>query len=298
VSWVGKVISGRYRLMQVVGKGAHGLVYRGVDRDTDADVAVKVIHTGVAHQTELETRMEREYEALKALAGSAATRVHGLLREEGALCLVMEFLRGQDFDEYLADIEEQGRLIDPATLIEFLDPIAETLEKAHELGILHRDLKPGNIFIPGRGGPGGVRLLDFGLSRSGSSAPITLDGVVIGSPSYIAPEVWEGNPRALDHRIDVYSFGAIIFRALAGRVPFPVKSMREKLDAARTARRPSLHAVRPDLAPSIDNWVEKALAIDRNDRFERIRSMWETLLAALHERPPRRTMRAGTPARS
>jgi serine/threonine-protein kinase len=284
--------------MQVVGKGAHGLVYRGLDRDTDADVAVKVIHTGVAHQSELEARMEREYEALQALAGTAATRVHGIMREDGALCLVMEFLRGQDFDEYLADIEEQGRRIDSGTLIEFLDPIAETLEKAHEIGILHRDLKPGNIFIPGRGGSSAVRLLDFGLSRSGSSSPITLDGVVIGSPSYIAPEVWEGNPRALDHRIDVYSFGAIIFRALAGRVPFPVKSIREKLDAAKTAPRPSLHAIRTDLAPSIDGWVQKALAIDRNERFDRVRSMWDTLLDALNERPPRRTMRAGTRARN
>jgi serine/threonine-protein kinase len=297
VAWVGKVIAGRYRLREVVGKGAHGLVYRGVERDTDTDVAVKVIHSGAAHQAELETRMQREYEALQALAGTAATRVHGLVREEGALCLVMEFLHGQDFDEYLADIEEQGRRIDLETLIEFLDPIADTLDKAHGLGILHRDLKPGNIYIPGRGGPGGVRLLDFGLSRSEGSAPITLDGVVIGSPSYIAPEVWEGNPRALDRRIDVYSFGAIIFRALAGRVPFPVMSMREKLTAAKTAPRPSLHAIRAELGPNIDHWVEKALAINKEERFETVRSMWDTLLTTLDERPPRRTMRAGTQAR-
>lgn len=284
--------------MQVVGKGAHGLVYRGLERDTDAEVAVKVIHTGVSHQAELEQRMEREHEALLALAGTAATRVYGLLREEGALCLVMEYLRGQDFDEYLADIEEQGRRIEPSTLAEFLDPIAETLEAAHGRGILHRDLKPGNIFIPGRGGPGGVRLLDFGLSRSGSSAPITLDGVVIGSPSYIAPEVWDGNPRALDHRIDVYSFGAIIFRALAGRVPFPVPSLREKLEAAKSARRPSLLAVRPDLAPSVDAWVEKALAIRREDRFDRVGAMWDALLTALDACPPRRTMRVGSRVRN
>jgi serine/threonine-protein kinase len=283
--------------MQVVGKGAHGLVYRGVERDTDLEVAVKVIHTGIAHQSELEKRMEREHDALRALTGTAATKVYGLVREEGALCLVMEFLRGQDFDEYLSDIEEQGRLIDPATLVEFLDPIAETLEAAHALGILHRDLKPGNIFIPGRGGPGSVRLLDFGLSRSGTNAPITLDGVVIGSPSYIAPEVWEGNPRALDHLVDVYSFGAIIFRALAGRVPFPVPLLREKLEAAKSAPRPSLVRIRPELAPGIDRWVEKALAIRKEDRFERVRVLWDSLLATLDARPPRRTMRAGTRAR-
>jgi serine/threonine protein kinase len=283
--------------MQVVGKGAHGLVYRGIARDTDTEVAVKVIHAEVPHRTELETRMQREYEALRSLAGTAATRVHEIVREDDALCLVMELLRGQDFDEYLADIEEQGRRIDVATLVEYLDPIAETLEKAHALGILHRDLKPGNNLIPGRGGAGGVRLLDFGLSRSMSSSPITLDGVVIGSPSYIAPEVWEGNPRGLDHRIDVYSFGAIIFRALAGRVPFPAVSMREKLDAARSAERPSLRAIRPDLRPAVDDWVKKALAIDRNERFDRIRSMWDALLTTLEAPPPRRTMRAGTPVR-
>jgi serine/threonine-protein kinase len=282
--------------MQVVGKGAHGLVYRGLERETVTEVAVKVIHTGVAHQTELETRMQREYEALRALSGTAAPRVHGLLREEGALCLVMELLHGQDFDEYLADLEEQGRRIDPVTLVEYLDPIAETLERAHALGILHRDLKPGNIFIPGRGGAGGVRLLDFGLSRSDTSAPITLDGVVIGSPSYIAPEVWEGNPRNLDCRIDVYSFGAIIFRALSGRVPFPVTALREKLEAARTAKRPSLRALRPDLAEGIDPWVERALAINREDRFERVRPMWDALLDVLDARPPRRTMRVGSQA--
>jgi eukaryotic-like serine/threonine-protein kinase len=284
--------------MQVVGKGAHGLVYRGLEKDTDVEVAVKVIHSGVAHQAELEKRMEREHDALRVLSGTAATKVYGLVREEGALCLVMEFLRGQDFDEYLADIEEQGRLIDPPTLVEFLDPIAETLEMAHARGILHRDLKPGNIFIPGRGRPGSVRLLDFGLSRSGTSAPITLDGVVIGSPSYIAPEVWEGNPRALDHRIDVYSFGAIIFRALAGRVPFPVPTLREKLEAAKSAKRPSLVAIRPELPPGVDLWVEKALAIRKDDRFERVRMMWDALLTALDARPPRRTMRVGSRVQS
>lgn len=293
MSWVGKVLAGRYRLMQVVGKGAHGLVYRGIERQTNKEVAVKVIHAGVAHQNELETRMRREFDALRALSGTAATRVYELVREDESLCLVMELLHGQDFDEYLADIEEQGRFIDAPTLVEYLDPIAETLDHAHELGILHRDLKPGNIFIPGRGGRGGVRLLDFGLSRFEMSAPITLDGVVIGSPSYIAPEVWEGNSRTLDRRIDVYSFGAIIFRALAGRVPFPTESLREKLQAATSATRPSLRAVRPEFGPGIDVWVEKALAIRKEDRFEGVRAMWDALVEVLESRPPRRTMRAG-----
>jgi serine/threonine protein kinase len=146
---------------------------------------------------------------------------------------------------------------------------------------VHRDLKPGNIFVLGRGGPGGVRLLDFGLSSSEASTPITRDGIVIGSPSYIAPEVWAGNPRALDHRADVYSLGAILFRALGGQVPFPVEGLHEKLVAATTAERPSLHALRPDLPQMVDEWVRRALEIDPGRRFSSVRETWDALRRAL-----------------
>jgi serine/threonine-protein kinase len=218
--------------------------------------------------------------------------VHGVCHEESAFCLVTELLRGQDFDDYLSDIEDQGLRIDAGTLAEFVDPIVDTLAVAHERGIVHRDLKPGNVFILGRGGPGGVRLLDFGLSSLESSTPITRDGVVIGSPSYIAPEVWKGRPRELDHRVDVYSLGAVLFRALAGRVPFPAPSLREKLHAATTAERPSLHAVRPDLPPAVDGWVRTALAVDRRDRFSSVRDMWQSLLVLLDVNAPSARNRA------
>src|SRR5262249_49101736 len=148
---------------------------------------------------------------------------------------VMELLRGQDLDDYLRDIEAQGERMQVRALVEFMAPIVTTLERAHAKGIVHQDLKPGNIFILGRGGPNGVRLLDFGLAWSEASTPITRDGIVIGSPSYIAPEVWAGNPRALDFRMDLYSLAAIIFRALGGSVPFPVARLQDKLVAATTA---------------------------------------------------------------
>jgi serine/threonine-protein kinase len=236
---------------------------------------------GLAHREELDARLEREHDALVALDGTSALRAFGLHRQDGATYLVTELLRGQDFDHYLSDIEAQGMRIETRTLIEYLEPIVSTLDVAHQLGILHRDLKPGNIFILGRGGPGGVRLLDFGLSWSERSRPITRDGMIIGSPSYIAPEVWEGNPRGLDLRVDVYSLGAIIFRALAGRVPFPTLSVREKAEAARTGERPSLHALRPELPKGVDGWVREALAADRADRFPSAQAMWRALRAIL-----------------
>jgi serine/threonine protein kinase len=281
LSLVGRIVAERYRLMEVIGKGGHCMVYRGVERASDAQVAVKVLLEGLLHHDELEARLQREYDALVALKGTSALRAFGLYREGGAVYLVSEFLRGQDFDHYLSDVESQGTRIQVPTLVEYIEPIVSTLEAAHDKGIWHRDLKPGNIFVLGRGTEGGVRLLDFGLSWSEASRPITRDGMIIGSPSYIAPEVWEGNPRGLDLRIDVYSLGAIIFRALAGSVPFPTKSVLGKAEAAKSAERPSLRALRPDLPLGVDEWVRQALAADRSQRFSRVRAMWDALRAIL-----------------
>jgi eukaryotic-like serine/threonine-protein kinase len=281
LSLVGQIIEDRYRLMEVVGRGGHGFVHRALERSTGREVAIKILRDDVAGSAELETRLEREYAALVELEGTAAPAAYGLHRHNGARCLSMELLRGQDLDDYLRDIEAQGYRMEVPTLVEFMEPVVATLERAHQRGIVHRDLKPGNVFVLGRGGPGGVRLLDFGLAWSDASAPITRDGIVIGSPSYIAPEVWAGNPRALDRRTDVYSLGAIVFRALAGSVPFPVASLQEKLVAATTAPRPSLHAQRPDLPIQVDDWVRRALAIDPAGRFPGVREMWNGLLDVL-----------------
>jgi serine/threonine protein kinase len=281
LSLVGQIVENRYRLMEVVGSGGHGFVHRAVEKTTGREVAVKVLRDDVAASAELETRLEREYAALIELEGSAIPRAYGLHRHNGAPCLAMELLRGQDLDDYLRDTEAQGVQMDVTTLVEYIAPVVDTLERAHQRGIVHRDLKPGNVFVLGRGGPGGVRLLDFGLAWSELSTPITRNGIVMGSPSYIAPEVWAGNSRAIDRRADVYSLGAIVFRALAGSVPFPVSSLQEKLVLATTAPRPSLCQRRPDLPVEVDEWVRTALAIDPARRYPSVRELWSGLLGAL-----------------
>jgi serine/threonine-protein kinase len=188
----------------------------------------------------------------------------------------MEYLVGGDLDDYLARLEVARLRLSAHRLFELLDPIVDTLEAAHQRGIVHRDLKPGNIFVL-KGG--GVRLLDFGLAKVLAAPALTNDGMVAGSPSYIAPEVWRGNPRALDHRIDVYSLGAITYRALSGKVPFGGSSLVEKFQLATTGERPSLHRERPDLPLEIDAWVAEALAIDPDLRFHKVRGMWNALRA-------------------
>ena len=124
-------------------------------------------------------------------------------------------------------------------------------------------------------------MLDFGLAKVLSASPLTMEGMIAGSPSYIAPEVWRGNPRILDHRIDVYSLGAIVFRALSGSVPFDAPDIIGKFRLATSGTRPSLCALRPDLPEDIDPWVVQALAIDPNMRFQRVHGMWVALKAVL-----------------
>ncbi len=279
---VSELIAGRYELEEEIGRGGHSVVYRAHDHVADRSVAVKMLHDGVAGEPEYTVRMVREQRAIHALRGTATVRVFGLhTSSAGALCLVMELLEGMDLDEYLPRFEARGERMGVDELLAVLSPIVQTLETAHDAGIVHRDLKPGNIFLLDPRQGGGVRLLDFGLAKFSSAAPLTQRGMIMGSPSYIAPEVWRGEPERLDQRVDVYALGAIVFRALAGRVPFQGASVRDKLELATKAARPSLHAIRPDLPPEVDSWVEQVLAVDPEQRFWRTRAMWNALLDVL-----------------
>ncbi|AUX47037.1 protein kinase [Sorangium cellulosum] len=329
------VIDGRYKLLEVVGQGGHGVVYRALDQKRGAHVAVKCLHPEFASDPAFKARMRREARAMGALSGTSATQVFAFSEApDGTLYIVMEFLKGRDLETTLRHMEAQNQRLPLDRLKELFRPIVDTLEAAHARGIVHRDLKPANIFVletdpdgpsstrsngspeykngpasvspllksdppwaigdsnpPASGddassGPqiyagaasrGCVRLLDFGLVKVMQADPLTREGAIPGSPSYIAPEVWKGRPQEIDHRIDIYSLGAVLFRALAGRVPFMGASRVDILLAAARGPRPSLHALRPDLPPEVDAWVAQALAITPEARFQDVRALWGAL---------------------
>jgi serine/threonine protein kinase len=282
------VVADRYELETVVGRGGYGVVYRALDRRLGRPVAVKVLSPGAAADPNVVERMVREQQAMVALAGTQAVSAVDLCRlPSGALCLVMEWLEGEDLEQHLSRLEADNRRMDPARLLQIVGAVADTLGKAHDIGIVHRDVKPANVFLMSND-PDGVRLLDFGLSRMKSAATLTAVGTVMGSPSYIAPESWRGNSKLVDHRVDVYSLGVITFRALAGRNPFNGGSLLEQLELVTSAPRPSLHALRPELRPEIDAWVEQALAIDPDRRFRTVHALHEALGEVLDLNGPRR----------
>jgi serine/threonine protein kinase len=281
----GDIVNGRYRILDKLGSGAHGIVYRARDLETRGEVALKFLGDGKSLDPEYCRRIEREALAMARLRGTSAVYVHGLnLAQDGSLYLVMEVLAGRDFEDYLAEAERVGGRLKKPKLLEILRPIVDTLEAAHKQGIVHRDLKPSNVFIVDVTRGGGVRLLDFGLAKLLDESALTADGMVAGTPSYIAPEAWKGKSSILDHRIDVYSLGVLVFRALSGRTPAPKGNVLDVCSWAMTGERPSLHALRPSLPRTIDVWVEKALAIDRNDRFQSVRALWTALEGLIAEK--------------
>lgn len=282
----GAVLGGHYDVLGVVGRGTRTVVYRARDRRSGRLVAIKRLSGAAARDPEYSERLIREHSAMTTLAGTAAVRVEGLVAgEDGGWCLVMELLEGCDFEAYLAHSEGRGARLGVTELVKILSPIVDTLEVAHQKGIVHRDLKPANVYVVD-GRLGSVRLLDFGVAKLAVARPLTQANTVMGSPSYIAPEVWAMDEGS-DHRVDIYSLGAIVFRALSGRVPFQ-GSLQEKIEQALRGPRPSLHALRADLPRDVDVWVEQVLAVEPDRRFWNVRAMWNALceLLGLDAWPP------------
>jgi len=275
----GDVVDGRYRLDKEIGRGGHGLVFRASDtQQGDMPCALKILNQATTEDPQYTVRLWREAQSLAALWGTSVVQVYGFGTDEtnGFVYMVMELLEGETLSQHLASLELFGDRMSAYRVLEALDPVARALHTAHTKGIIHRDVKPSNIIIiyPEKGG--GTRLMDFGLAKIHGAMALTQAGMVAGSPSYISPEVWRAKP--FDHRIDVYSFAAVVFRALAGKPPFTGESMVDILMAATMGERPVLSDVRPELAPDCDTWIAKALAIESDDRYPYVSTMWNDFI--------------------
>jgi serine/threonine protein kinase len=181
VLYPGDRVQDRYLLQNELGRGGHGVVFRAVDESTNTPVAVKVLNGDTADQDQYVLRLWREAQSLAALWGTSVVQVHEFDTDpRGFVYMVMELLEGEPLDEHLYELESFGDLMSPARVIEVLEPVAHALGVAHQKGIIHRDIKPPNLFLVDPLLGGGTRLMDFGLAKTPDFEEITDVGMIAG----------------------------------------------------------------------------------------------------------------------
>jgi serine/threonine-protein kinase len=285
----GGVIGGRYQLRGVLGRGAMAEVRDGWDTRLSRPVAIKLLYAGADARPDSRLRFDAEARAAAQLTGRHVVVVYDVGEHDGLPFIVMERLPGVS----LADHIERGPL-PPPFVHAVLDGVLEALAEAHNVGILHRDVKPGNILFTAAGEP---KLADFGIAKT-SGAAYTRAGEIVGSMAYLSPERLASKPATVAD--DLYAVGVVGYEALAGRRPFPQEELGALAHAILHESPTPLGALRPDVPPALAAAIERAMARDPAWRFDQANAMRTALAGHAPElipvRPPTRVMEAPLPA--
>jgi len=273
------VIAGRYRIEGPLGRGGMAEVRAGTDLRLQRPVAVKFLLPEMAARDDIRRRFEAEARAAASFSDPHAVAVFDTGEHEGQPYIVMERLPG----ETLADRIRAGP-VDPTWLRRVTREVLGALAAAHAVGLVHRDVKPGNILVTA---DGHAKIADFGIAKSlerdGSEGPGSLDltgtGQLLGTPAYLPPERLDGGPATA--KSDLYSLGVVLYEALTGRSPFPGDTPLATARAIVAGQYRPLHEVKPGLDPALVATVERAMATDPARRFDSAPAM----SAALAERP-------------
>ncbi|MBW8482985.1 serine/threonine-protein kinase [Actinomadura parmotrematis] len=250
----GDVLGGRYRLGALLGRGGMGEVWSAEDLRLRRAVAVKVVTRELGGDPTALARFRREAEAAARLDHPGITAVHDFDEHGGRPYLVMQLLDGRELDAL--------RGSSPGVLLGLMVQVAEALAHAHGQGVVHRDLKPGNLMcLPG----GRAKICDFGLARDLAASTLTMSGTVLGTPAYMAPEQWRAEPAT--PRTDLYAFGATLHTLLAGAPPFSGTTVEQLRHQHLNVAPPRLSEVRPGLPRELDGILQRLLAKDPADRY-------------------------------
>jgi serine/threonine protein kinase len=290
----GKIVGEKYRVDRLIAEGGMAAVWAGVNQRTGKRVALKVILRSFAAIGGAAELFRREALAASKVNHPNVVNIFDVIDHEGMTCIVMELLDGETLDKYLA----RNGTLNLQEALALLLPAMRGVAAANAQGVVHRDLKPGNIFLCSDvdGRLLTTKVVDFGiatmLERRGEKSTGTIDMAQFGTPAYMSPEAIQCLP-GNDGRTDIYGFGVILFQALTGHLPFPGEPGTELLARIVTEAPLKLTAYRPDLPAEIVTIVDRALAKDANDRFPDM----EHLIRAIedHLLPPSQLQRALTP---
>jgi serine/threonine protein kinase len=285
-SLVGSSLSDRYRLVEVIGEGGMGSVFRAEHLVTGAMVAVKLLHPEFVGVGEVVQRFEREAKLTTQLSHPHIVKMVEFGEWQGRLYLAMELLPGRSLAELIGRGDKpSGTRFPIKRTAALMRPVLDALEYAHGLGVVHRDLKPENIMVvPARGllSRETVKLLDFGIAKLGDQVAetkpnLTQHGIVLGTPGYMSPEQALGRPA--DARSDIYSCGVVLYEMLTGRRPFEAASPVEVLamHVGKAPRGPGSVAPDARIPPAMDAVVLRALAKQPDERFQSARELRRAL---------------------
>jgi serine/threonine-protein kinase len=275
----GSVLNGKWRLDTVLGIGGMAAVYSAVHRN-QSRVAIKVLHTELSVDTGVRTRFLREGYVANTVDHSGAVRVFDDdVAEDGSAFLVMELLLGETLEERA---ERKGGTLPPGDVLSAMDELLDVLAAAHDKGVVHRDIKPDNLFVTREGR---LKVLDFGIARvrelSQDSTGGTAAGVFLGTPAFMAPEQARGRWEEVDALSDVWAVGATMFSLLTGHNVHEGRTLNEQLVLAATERAPSLRRFAQDLPDSLVTVVDRALEQEKARRWSSVRHMREMLREAM-----------------
>ncbi|WP_329038999.1 protein kinase [Streptomyces sp. NBC_00178] len=288
----GSVAGGRYQLRDLLGEGGMASVYLAYDSALDRQVAIKTLHTELGREQSFRERFRREAQAVAKLQHTNIVSVFDTGEDElgGALMpyIVMEYVEGQPLGSVLqSDIRQFGAMPADKALKVTADVLA-ALETSHEMGLVHRDIKPGNVMMTRRGV---VKVMDFGIARAMQSGvtSMTQTGMVVGTPQYLSPEQALG--RGVDARSDLYSVGIMLFQLLTGRLPFDADSPLAIAYAHVQEEPVAPSSINRSVTPAMDALVARALKKNPNERFPSAAAMQDEIARVLSASGP-----AGAPA--
>ncbi|MGZ9221816.1 MAG: serine/threonine protein kinase, partial [Anaerolineales bacterium] len=282
--WIGKTI-GKVRVDRGLAKGGMAEVYLGTHLTLDRLVTVKVMHSYIEADPDLQARFEREAKVVAALRHPNIVQIFDFDIAEGHPYIVMEYLRGPSLATYLRELEGRNEKLQPAQVARLLSVLAAALDYAHEQGVIHRDIKPGNIILHNKKGHFSSDqpltlitepvITDFGLVRIAHATTQTSSGKLSGTPAYMSPEQVHG--LRVDHRSDIYSLGIVLYELIAGHVPFEAETSWAVIFKHINAPPPPI----PGIEPPVQEVIDRALAKNPDLRYQTCRELAEDYMDAI-----------------
>jgi serine/threonine protein kinase/tetratricopeptide (TPR) repeat protein len=250
----------RYRVLDVLGKGGMGEVYRAYDTELKSEIAVKVVRSSSDEQGAL-ARFRREIALARKVTSANVLRVYDLAEYKGLQFLTMEFVDGED----LATMMKRERHMPLERALAIFRQVCTGLAAAHAQGVVHRDLKPQNVLVDKEGH---VRVADFGLARSINESGLTMTGAILGSPAYMSPEQVKGDP--VDERSDIYSLGILLYQLVAFEPPFRAATPHGVMEMRLHKKPRPLREVNPDAPAHLEPIVARCLELDATARYAKV----------------------------